>query len=86
MTDNQTIIPFHRSFLLGKIVHIDKLSELTNAELELLNVETLASLQESRHNYELIENKQTEEASTEFRRIKIAGYFQAAIQIELGKR
>ena len=43
MTDNQTIIPFHRSFLLGKIVHIDKLAELTSAELELLNVETLAS-------------------------------------------
>jgi hypothetical protein len=86
MTDNQAIIPFHRSFLLGKLVHIDKLSELTQAELELLNVETLASLHESRHNYELIENRQTEEASTEFRRMKIAGYFQAAIQIELGKR
>ena len=86
MTDNQAIIPFHRSFLLAKLVYIDKLAELTTVELELLNIETLAALHEARHNLDLCEDKQSEDAGTEFRRMKIAGYFQAAIEIELGKR
>jgi hypothetical protein len=52
----------------------------------MLNIETLAALQEARHNYDLIEDKQSEEASGEYRRMKMAGYFQAAIQIALQSR
>ena len=46
----------------------------------------MAALHEARHNLDLCEDKQSEDAGTEFRRMKIAGYFQAAIEIELGKR
>jgi len=81
-----SFIPFYRSFLLGRSVQLDKLADLPLSELDILNVETLAALNEARYNHELIENKQCEEASTEFRRLKVAGYFQAAIQIELAQR
>lgn len=81
-----SFIPFYRSFLLGRSVQLDKLADLPKSELDILNVETLAALNEARYNHELIENKQSEEASTEFRRLKVAGYFQAAIQIELAQR
>jgi hypothetical protein len=81
-----SFIPFFRSFLLGKSVELNKISELSKAELDILNVETLASLNEARHNHEQIENKQSEDGSTEFRRMKVAGYFQAAIKIELAQR
>jgi hypothetical protein len=86
MTQDQSIVPFHRSFILAKVIYLDKVKELTSGELDMLNVETLAALQDARHNYDLIENKQSEEASGEYRRIKMAGYFQAAIQIELQNR
>lgn len=86
MTQDQSLIPFHRSFLLGQVVYLDKLSDLTRRELDLLNVETLAGLQEARHAHELIEDKQSEEASGLYRRMKMHGYFQAAIQIELQNR
>jgi hypothetical protein len=81
-----SFIPFFRSFLLGKSVDLNKLSELPKAELDMLNVETLAALNEARHNHELIENKTSEDGSAEFRRMKVAGYFQAAIKIELDQR
>jgi hypothetical protein len=81
-----SFIPFFRSFLLGKSVDLNKLDELSKAELDMLNVETLAALNEARHNHDLIENKQSEDGSTEFRRMKVAGYFQAAIQIALSQR
>ncbi len=81
-----SFIPFFRSFLLGKAVELNKISELSKAELDILNVETLAALNEARHNHEQIENKQSEDGSTEFRRMKVAGYFQAAIKIELTQR
>jgi hypothetical protein len=81
-----SFIPFFRSFLLGKSVELNKISELSKAELDILNVETLAALNEARHNHEQIENKQSEDGSTEFRRMKVAGYFQAAIKIELAQR
>jgi len=85
MTEN-TLVPFYRSFLLSQTIYLDKIKEMPLRDLELLNVETLAALNESRHNYALIEDKQSEEASNEFRRLKIAGYFQAALQIELSAR
>lgn len=81
-----SFIPFFRSFLLGKSIELNKISELSKAELDMLNVETLAALNEARHNHELIENKQSEDGSSEFRRMKVAGYFQAAIKIELAQR
>ncbi len=81
-----SFIPFFRSFLLGKSIELNKVPELSKAELDILNVETLAALNEARHNHEQIENKQSEDGSTEFRRMKVAGYFQAAITIELAQR
>jgi hypothetical protein len=85
MTENN-LVPFYRSFLLSQTVYLDKIKEMPLRDLELLNVETLAALNEARHNYAAIENKQSEDASNEFRRMKIAGYFQAALQIELTNR
>lgn len=85
MTDSP-VVPFYRSFLLDRVVYLDALHKLTIEELGMLNVDTLASLNESRHRYEQIEDKRSEEASAEYRRIKIAGYFQAGIRIELDNR
>jgi hypothetical protein len=86
MTDNNNLVPFYRSFLLNQTIHLDRIKELPLRDLELLNVETLASLNETRQHYSQLENKDTDEASGTFRRMKIAGYFQAAIQIELANR
>lgn len=83
MTEANTA-PFYRSYLLnGRIVYLDKLSELSDAELNLLNIDTLAALNEARHEYDALDNKSTEEAGPLFRKLKIAGYFQAAIKLEL---
>ena len=51
----------------------------------MLNIDTLAALNEARHKYEQLENKQSDDAKGGYRRIKMANYFQAAIQIELNK-
>ena len=78
------MVPFYRSYLLGgKMVYLDKLSELSDSELNMLNIETMASLDEARRDYDAIENKQTEEGGSVYRRLKVAGYFQAAIKLEL---
>ncbi|NBS70937.1 hypothetical protein EBT31_18830 [bacterium] len=83
MTEN-SMVPFYRSYLLnGRIVYLDKLSELSDAELNMLNIETLASLEEARRDYASVENKQSEEGGSVYRRLKVAGYFQAAIKLEL---
>ena len=83
MTDAATV-PFYRSYLLGgKNIYLDKLSELSDDELSLLNIETLAALEEARREHDALENKQGEEAGPAYRRLKIAGYFQAAIKLEL---
>lgn len=86
VTADTSFIPFFRSFLLGKSVQLDQLSELPIKELEILNVETLAALNEARHNHDSMDNKRSDEAHTEFRRMKVAGYFQAAIKIALDQR
>jgi hypothetical protein len=79
-----SMVPFYRSYLLGgKLVYLDKLSELSDSELNMLNIETMASLEEARRDYDAIENKQTEEGGSVYRRLKVAGYFQAAIKLEL---
>jgi hypothetical protein len=77
-------IPFYRSYLLGgKIISLDKLDELTDADLNLLNIETLASLEEARNEYYSTEDKTSERANFLYGRLKITGYFQAAIKIHL---
>ena len=79
-----SMVPFYRSYLLGgKTVYLDKLKELSDDELNLLNIETLAALNDARHAYDAVENKQSEEGGHIYRRIKVAGYFQAAIKLEL---
>ena len=83
MTEN-SMVPFYRSYLLnGRTVYLDKLSELSDSELNMLNIETLASLEEARRDYANVENKQSEEGGSVYRRLKVAGYFQAAIKLEL---
>jgi len=83
MTESQ-MVPFYRSYLLGgKTIYLDKLSELSDSELNMLNIETMASLEEARRDYDATENKQSEEGGSVYRRLKVAGYFQAAIKLEL---
>ena len=78
------MVPFYRSYLLsGRTVYLDKLSELSDSELNMLNIETLASLEEARRDYAAVDNKQSEDAGSVYRRLKVAGYFQAAIKLEL---
>jgi hypothetical protein len=43
----------------------------------------MASLEEARRDYEAVENKQSEEGGSVYRRLKVAGYFQAAIKLEI---
>jgi hypothetical protein len=85
MTDT-SMVPFYKSFLLGQTVYLDKLKELPLRDLELLNVDTRAALEDARHLYAAFEDRQSEDAGAVYRRMKTAGYFQAAIQIELGNR
>jgi len=75
--------PFYRSYLLNRTIYLHELKSLSNEELHMLNVDTLAALNEARFRYDQIEDKQSEAAGGEFRRIKVAGYFQAAIGLEL---
>ena len=78
------MVPFYRSYLLGgKTIYLDKLSELPDDELNLLNIETMAALEEARRDYDAIENKQSDEGGSAYRRLKVTGYFQAAIKLEL---
>lgn len=77
--------PFYRSYLLNRSVYLHELSTLSNEELHQLNIDTKAALTEARYRYEQIEDKQSETAGREYRQIKVAGYFQAAIQLELDK-
>jgi hypothetical protein len=85
MTDT-SITPYYRSFLLGRTVHLDGIAEMPLRDLELLNVETRAALQEATEKHQQMEDKNSEDASTEYRRMKIARYFQAAIEIALKNR
>ena len=84
MTEN-ALVPFYRSFLLNRVVYLNEVEKLSDDELNMLNIDTRSALNESRHRYEQLEDKQTDDAKGEYRRMKMAGYFQAAIQIELTK-
>ena len=83
MTNSAPAPIFFKSYLLGRNVQLDDLKDLSDQELRTLNVETLASLDESRFEYSQIDNKHSTDAGPTFARMKIAGYFQAAIKIEL---
>lgn len=83
LSTDTTRIPTFPSYILGKPVQLDQVSSLTDRELELLEIETLAALEENRRTHESIENKQSDDAGTAYRRMKVAGYFQAAIKIAL---
>ena len=75
--------PFFKSYLLGRNFLLDDIKDLSDAELNTLNIETMAALEEARYQYERVEDKTTVEAGPVFARMKIAGYFQAAIKLEL---
>lgn len=75
-------VPFFRSFILNRTVYLDKLGELTDEELRLLDVETLATLNELRYEYDKLEDRESTQAGVLFHRMKVAGYFQAAIKVE----
>jgi hypothetical protein len=75
--------PFFKSYLLGRNFLLEDIKELSDAELNTLNIETMAALEEARYQYARVEDKTTVEAGPVFARMKIAGYFQAAIKLEL---
>jgi len=75
--------PFFKSYLLGRNFLLEDIKELSDAELSTLNIETMAALEEARYQYARVEDKTTIEAGPVFARMKIAGYFQAAIKLEL---
>ena len=74
---------FYRSYLLNRTIYLHEIKKLSHDDLHMLNVDTLAALNEARFRYDQIEDKQSEAAGGEYRRIKVAGYFQAAIRLEL---
>ena len=75
--------PFFKSYLLGRNFLLEDIKDLSDAELNSLNIETMAALEEARYQYARIEDKTSAEAGPVFARMKIAGYFQAAIKLEL---
>ena len=75
--------PFFKSYLLGRNFLLEDVKDLSDAELNTLHIETMAALEEARYQYARVEDKTTAEAGPVFARMKIAGYFQAAIKLEL---
>jgi hypothetical protein len=85
MTDTQ-YQPFYRSFMLCKTVYLDAVKDMPMRDLEILNIETLAAFKEAQNYHRSFEDPQCEDASTWYRRMKTASYFQAAIEIALKNR
>ena len=83
MTNSAPAPIFFKSYLLGRNVQLEDPKDMSDQDLRTLNVETLASLDESRFEYSQIDNKHSSDAGPTFARMKIAGYFQAAIKIEM---
>ena len=83
MTNSAPAPIFFKSYLLGRNVQLEDLKDMSDQDLRTLYVETLASLDESRFEYSQIDNKHSSDAGPTFARMKIAGYFQAAIKIEM---
>ena len=82
MTQTPTNAPFFRSFLLGKTFSLDDIKQVSDVELETLNIETLAALNDARHDYASLDDRQSKEGGQILYRMKVASYFQSAIQIE----
>lgn len=74
--------PFFKSYLLGKTVSLADVRELSDVDLETLNIETLSALMDARHDYAQIDGRKSPEAGQIFHRMKVASYFQAAIITE----
>ena len=68
--------------MLGKTFSLEDIKEVPDVELETLNIETLAALNDARHDYSSLDNRQSKEGGQIFYRMKVASYFQSAIQIE----
>ena len=75
--------PFFKSYLLGRNFLLEDIKTLSDPELDTLDIETMAALEEARYQYARVDDKTTAEAGPVFARMKIAGYFQAAIKIEM---
>jgi hypothetical protein len=82
MTQTPTNAPFFRSFLLGKTFSLEDIKDISDVALETLNIETLAALNDARHEYSNLDDRQSKEGGQIFYRMKVASYFQSAIQIE----
>jgi hypothetical protein len=82
MTQTPTNAPFFRSFLLGKTFSLEDIKDISDVDLETLNIETLTALNDARHDYANLDDRQSKEAGQIFYRMKVASYFQSAIQIE----
>jgi hypothetical protein len=82
MTQTPTNAPFFRSFLLGKTFSLEDIKDISDVDLETLNIETLAALNDARHEYSNLDDRQSKEGGQIFYRMKVASYFQSAIQIE----
>jgi hypothetical protein len=75
--------PFFKSYLLGRNFVLDEIKDLNDSDLNTLNIETMAALEDARYQYSKIEDKNAVEAGPVYARMKVAGYFQAAIKLEL---
>jgi hypothetical protein len=82
MTQTPTNAPFFRSFLLGKTFSLEDIKDISDVDLETLNIETLAALNDARHEYSNLDDRQSKEGGQIFYRMKVASYFQSAIHIE----
>jgi hypothetical protein len=82
MTQTLTNAPFFRSFLLGKTFSLEDIKDISDVDLETLNIETLTALNDARHEYSNLDDRQSKEGGQIFYRMKVASYFQSAIQIE----
>ena len=82
MTQTPTNAPFFRSFLLGKTFSLEDIKDISDVDLETLNIKTLTALNDARHEYSNLDDRQSKEGGQIFYRMKVASYFQSAIQIE----
>lgn len=74
--------PFFKSYLLGRTISLADVRELSDVDLETLNIETLSALMDARHDYAQVDSRKSPEAGQIFYRMKVASYFQAAIITE----
>ena len=81
MTQTPTNAPFFRSFLLGKTFSLEDIKDVSDVDLETLNIETLSALNDARHDYSTLEDRQSKEGGQIFYRMKVASYFSFMFQL-----